>query len=213
MALTQEEIQEVAVKVAEILSSSSQGVGEVPVVDSVTGIVSLPAIKKVGSIESVVSAPIALLKGKDGREFLMRVTETAIQWRYTGGEWEDLIAREVLLLPAAEIVGQLTLALNAATARLNDINIEWSALSQNIATAVAFAIEIASHPTYIDSDGFVYEWDPEEKDYVKTEKNLRGSIGPSGVYYGSPEHAPGDADLVIDPSGPATAFNNWNNNW
>lgn len=105
--MTQDEIQQIAARVAEVLAASSQGVGEVPVVDSVAGIVSLPAIKQVGSIETVVSAPIALLKGKDGREVSFRLTETAIQWQYTGGQWTDLITREVLLLPATDLMDAL----------------------------------------------------------------------------------------------------------
>lgn len=213
MALTQEEIQQVAVQVADILSSSSQGVGEVPVVDSVAGIVSLPAIKKTGTIETVVSAPVALLKGKDGREVLLRLTETAIQWSYTGGTWADLITREVLLLPATEIVSQLTTALNVATARLNDINIEWSALSQEITAAVSVTLDVASHPTHIGEDNYVYQWDVEGQEYIKTNVYVRGERGPSGVYYGRPDDAPADADFVIDPAGEATQYNNWKNNW
>lgn len=134
--MTPEEIQQIAARVAEVLAASSQGVGEVPVVDSVAGIVSLPAIKQVGSIETVVSAPIALLKGKDGREVSFRLTETAIQWQYTGGQWTDLITREVLLLPAQEVVAQLTAALNAATAKLNDINVEWGTIKPQMNEAI-----------------------------------------------------------------------------
>ncbi|MDD4516462.1 hypothetical protein [Massilibacteroides sp.] len=214
MALTNEEIQQVAVQVAEILSASSQGVSEVPVVESVAGIVSLPAIKRVGTIESVVSAPISLLKGKDGREILLRLTDTAIQWQYAGGAWADLITREVLLLPATEIIGQLTVALNAATGRLNDINIEWSALSDNVSTAVAYAIEIASHPTHVGEDNYVYEWDVENKEYVKTSVNVRGERGQSGVQLVDDlSEDDGVSEVVILQTGEPSVFENWTKEW
>lgn len=214
MALTQEEIQQVAVQVAEILSTSSQGVSEVPVVESVAGIVSLPAIKRVGTIESVVSAPIALLKGKDGREISLRLTETAIQWQYAGGAWADLITREVLLLPATEIIAQLTTALNTATGRLNDINIEWSQLSDNVSTAVALALEVASHPTRVGEDNYVYEWDVENKEYVKTSVNVRGERGQSGVQLVDDlSEDDGVSEVVILQTGEPSVFENWTKEW
>lgn len=65
-ALTQVEIQEIALKVKTLLAQESQGVGEITVVNSLDGIRSLPALKSVGDDDTVVEAPLSLLKGDIG---------------------------------------------------------------------------------------------------------------------------------------------------
>lgn len=65
-ALTQVEIQEIASKVKALLAQESQGVGELTIVNSLDGIRSLPALKSVGDDDTVVEAPLSLLKGDIG---------------------------------------------------------------------------------------------------------------------------------------------------
>ncbi|KAA6347962.1 hypothetical protein EZS27_004583 [termite gut metagenome] len=60
--LTEAEIQELAKRVASIIRVGSKGVGELPVADSLTNLVSLPTLRVNGGIPEVVLAPIHLLQ-------------------------------------------------------------------------------------------------------------------------------------------------------
>lgn len=66
MAYKREELDYIAAQlipvVLEKLGVESQGVSEVEVVSDLTGVLSLPAYKKIGGVEKVVEAPISLLQ-------------------------------------------------------------------------------------------------------------------------------------------------------
>ena len=53
--------EELAIRVAKILAASSQGVSEIPVVEAMDGITSLPCLRKVGDTEEVIEVPIPVL--------------------------------------------------------------------------------------------------------------------------------------------------------
>lgn len=86
MALTTQELTDIARQVKDFLLLDSQGVGEIPVASDLIGVSSLPVLKSVDGAESVVSAPISLLLSQ------MRVTLTHIQWKNGSNEWANLIA-------------------------------------------------------------------------------------------------------------------------
>ena len=86
MEVTPELIQELAKAVKALLANESQGVGEIIVVKSLDNILSLPALRVVGDDETVVEAPLTLLRVS------LRRSEAGIQWRQgDDGEWKDLI--------------------------------------------------------------------------------------------------------------------------
>jgi hypothetical protein len=62
MQTTEAEIQELASRVAAILRVNSKGVGELPVADSLTGVLSLPTLRFNGGIAEVVIVPVNLLQ-------------------------------------------------------------------------------------------------------------------------------------------------------
>lgn len=66
MSYKREELDYIAAQlipvVLEKLGVESQGVSEVEVVSDLTGVLSLPAYKKIGGVEKVVEAPISLLQ-------------------------------------------------------------------------------------------------------------------------------------------------------
>ena len=96
-ALTPEQILVLAEQVAEILSTQSQGVGEVTKVTSLDGVYSLPALLFTGTDEAVVEAPLSLL-----RVWLQRSPD-AIQWKQGDtGEWQNLITIPDLTGPKGE---------------------------------------------------------------------------------------------------------------
>ncbi|MDH6357248.1 hypothetical protein [Parabacteroides sp. PF5-9] len=64
--ISTEQITEIAQRVKSLLSAESQGVGEIPVVNNLAGIRSLPALQRTGEIDKVVEAPLTLLIGETG---------------------------------------------------------------------------------------------------------------------------------------------------
>lgn len=60
--LTEAQIQAIAARVRNILRAESKGVGELPVVSSLDGVLTLPALRINGGIPEVVEAPVNLLQ-------------------------------------------------------------------------------------------------------------------------------------------------------
>lgn len=79
-ALTQVEIEEIATKVKALLAQDSQGVGELSIVSNLDGIRSLPALKRVGDDDTVVEAPLSLLRGKTGLTPILTFDIQAIEY-------------------------------------------------------------------------------------------------------------------------------------
>ena len=86
MALTAEELTDIARQVKDFLLLDSQGVNELPIASDLEGVSSLPVLKSIDGAESVVSAPISLLLSQ------MRVSLTHVQWKNGAGDWVNLIA-------------------------------------------------------------------------------------------------------------------------
>ena len=59
--MKEEELNSLANDVAKILVTTSQGVSEIPLVEEMDGINSLPCLRKVGDVEEVVEVPISVL--------------------------------------------------------------------------------------------------------------------------------------------------------
>lgn len=96
-SLTPEQVIVLAEQVAQILSAQSQGVGEVTKVTSLDGVFSLPALLFTGTDETVVEAPLSLL-----RVWIQRGSN-AIQWKQgDNGEWQNLISIPDLTGPKGE---------------------------------------------------------------------------------------------------------------
>lgn len=60
--LTEAQIQAIAARIRNILRAESKGVGELPVVSSLDGVLTLPALRMNGGIPEVVEAPVDLLQ-------------------------------------------------------------------------------------------------------------------------------------------------------
>lgn len=80
MVLDSIQFQQLVREVSQALSSNSEGVGEVPVVDTLSGISSLPALRLLNGLESVVEAPLSLLSkvAEDGAEQANEATRQAV---------------------------------------------------------------------------------------------------------------------------------------
>lgn len=86
--LTDEQFLQLVIKVANELALKSQGTSQVEIVKNLDGIYHLPATRIINDDETIVSAPIALLHGK---ELAIRVTDTAIQSQLGQDSWKDII--------------------------------------------------------------------------------------------------------------------------
>lgn len=89
-----EDLQKIAAAVEDLIASTAKDPGQYEEVDSLTGVSSLPAFQVLGSTYKLVRVALSVLKGVDGREVFLQVNQdkTYIQWRYTDGNWQNLVA-------------------------------------------------------------------------------------------------------------------------
>ncbi len=66
--------EQLAPLVRDIISTGSQGVGEIPKTNSVDGVYSLPALKQAGNTYNVVEVPLTLLMGATGKTPALKFT-------------------------------------------------------------------------------------------------------------------------------------------
>ena len=92
--ITPEDLQKIAAAVEDLIASTAKDPGQYEEVDSLTGVSSLPAFQVLGSTYKLVRVALSVLKGVDGREVFLQVNQdkTYIQWRYTDGNWQNLVA-------------------------------------------------------------------------------------------------------------------------
>lgn len=90
--ITPEDLQKIAAAVENLIGSTAKDPGQYEEVQSLTGISSLPVFQVLGNTYKLVRVAVSVLKGVDGREVSLQVTKDYIQWRYTDGNWQNLIA-------------------------------------------------------------------------------------------------------------------------
>jgi hypothetical protein len=61
-------LNDLVAMIVDVLNRQSTGVGEFPAVDSLNGVVSLPAIRGAGTTNEIVTVAMSLLKGTDGAD-------------------------------------------------------------------------------------------------------------------------------------------------
>ena len=87
-----EDIQKIASAVNDLLLTTSKDPGQYEEADSLQGISSLPVFRQMGSAYELVRVAVSILKGVDGKQIVLQVTDDYIQWRYEDGNWSNLIA-------------------------------------------------------------------------------------------------------------------------
>lgn len=92
--ITPEDLQKIVAAVEDLIASTAKDPGQYEEVSSLTGVSSLPAFQVLGSTYKLVRVALSVLKGVDGREVFLQVNQdkTYIQWRYTDGNWQNLVA-------------------------------------------------------------------------------------------------------------------------
>jgi hypothetical protein len=176
--ITPEDLQKIAVAVEDLIASTAKDPGQYEEVSSLTGVSSLPAFQVLGSTYKLVRVALSVLKGVDGREVFLQVNQdkTYIQWRYTDGNWQNLVALSDLKGTAGD----------TPVFRTGSTGIEWKYTSEE---DTAYRVLVP----YDDLKLKFSDLTPEQKDELKlhfsdlTEedkaelKGEKGDIGPQGL--------------------------------
>lgn len=176
--ITPEIKQQIAAAVVDLIASTAKDPGQYEEVSSLTGVSSLPAFQVLGSTYKLVRVALSVLKGVDGREVFLQVNQdkTYIQWRYTDGNWQNLVALSDLKGTAGD----------TPVFRTGSTGIEWKYTSEE---DTAYRVLVP----YDDLKLKFSDLTPEQKDELKlhfsdlTEedkaelKGEKGDIGPQGL--------------------------------
>lgn len=176
--ITPEDLQKIAAAVEDLIASTAKDPGQYEEVSSLTGVSSLPAFQVLGSTYKLVRVALSVLKGVDGREVFLQVNQdkTYIQWRYTDGNWQNLVALSDLKGTAGDTPVFCT----------GSTGIEWKYTSEE---DTAYRVLVP----YDDLKLKFSDLTPEQKDELKlhfsdlTEedkaelKGEKGDIGPQGL--------------------------------
>lgn len=90
--ITPEILEKITSEVVNNIQTTSKDPGQYEEVESLTGITSIPVFQQSGSTFKLVRVLLSILKGVDGKEVHLQSTETHLQWRWTDGMWNNLIA-------------------------------------------------------------------------------------------------------------------------
>lgn len=176
--ITPEDLQKIAAAEEDLIASTAKDPGQYEEVSSLTGVSSLPAFQVLGSTYKLVRVALSVLKGVDGREVFLQVNQdkTYIQWRYTDGNWQNLVALSDLKGTAGD----------TPVFRTGSTGIEWKYTSEE---DTAYRVLVP----YDDLKLKFSDLTPEQKDELKlhfsdlTEedkaelKGEKGDIGPQGL--------------------------------
>lgn len=176
--ITPEDLLKIAAAVEDLIASTAKDPGQYEEVSSLTGVSSLPAFQVLGSTYKLVRVALSVLKGVDGREVSLQVNQdkSYIQWRYTDGIWQNLVALSDLKGTAGD----------TPVFRTGSTGIEWKYTSEE---DTAYRVLVP----YDDLKLKFSDLTPEQKDELKlhfsdlTEedkaelKGEKGDVGPQGL--------------------------------
>lgn len=178
MAWTEQDYQEIVAR----LKTESQGVGDVPNAETLTGISSLPAYQEKDGEDIIVSAPLELLAAP--------ALDAADKANTAAAKAEsNATAAQTAANSANEKAGLAALAASDANAAKEGAetatqsanaaasNAEEKAAAAN--TAALNAEKVANNPTYIGKDHYVYVYNKDTESFDKTDIYCKGEPGSS----------------------------------
>lgn len=152
--LSDAQILQLAYRVRGIIRSEAKTVPEVPPVDTLEGIESLPVVQKIGGVYKYVRAPIHLL------------AEPA--WDAVAGYIDDMKA-------AIEKMEKTITAAETATSDSKAVTAESRKQIELCKEATAYAMEVLAHPPIVGEDNLLYVYDIGLEVYVSTGHNMKGA--------------------------------------
>ena len=178
MAWTEQDSQEIVAR----LKTESQGVGDVPNAETLTGISSLPAYQEKDGEDIIVRAPLELLAAPALEAAdKANAAATEAESNATAAQTAANSANEKagLAAQAASDVNAAKEGAEAATQSANNAasNAEEKAAAAN--TAALNAEKVANNPTYIGKDHYVYVYNKDTESFDKTDIYCKGEPGSS----------------------------------
>ena len=178
MAWTEQDYQEIVAR----LKTESQGVGDVPNAETLTGISSLPAYQEKDGEDIIVSAPLELLAAPALEAAdKANAAATKAESNATAAQTAANSANEKagLAAQAASDANAAKEGTEAATQSANNAasNAEEKATAAN--TAALNAEKVANNPTYIGKDHYVYVYNKDTESFDKTDIYCKGEPGSS----------------------------------
>lgn len=178
MAWTERDYQEIVAR----LKTESQGVGDVPNAETLTGISSLPAYQEKDGEDIIVSAPLELLAAPalDAAD-KANAAATKAEENANAAQTAANSANEKagLAAQAASDANAAKEGTETATQSANNAasNAEEKATAAN--TAALNAEKVANNPTYIGKDHYVYVYNKDTESFDKTDIYCKGEPGSS----------------------------------
>lgn len=180
MAWTEQDYQEIVAR----LKTESQGVGDVPNAETLTGISSLPAYQEVEGqdMPKIVRAPLTLLAAPALEAAdKANAAATKAESNATAAQTAANSANEKagLAAQAASDANAAKEGAETATQSANNAasNAEEKAAAAN--TAAQDAEKVANNPTYIGKDHYVYVYNKDTESFNKTDIYCKGEPGSS----------------------------------
>lgn len=178
MAWTEQDYQEIVAR----LKTESQGVGDVPNAETLTGISSLPAYQEKDGEDIIVSAPLELLAAPalDAAD-KANAAATKAESNATAAQTAANSANEKAGL-AAQAASDANAAKEGAETATQSANAAASNAEEKAAaanTAALNAEKVANNPTYIGKDHYVYVYNKDTESFDKTDIYCKGEPGSS----------------------------------
>lgn len=178
MAWTEQDYQEIVAR----LKTESQGVGDVPNAETLTGISSLPAYQEKDGEDIIVRAPLELLAAPALEAAdKANAAATKAESNATAAQTAANSANEKAGL-AAQAASDANAAKEGAEAATQSANIAASNAEEKAAaanTAAQDAEKVANNPTYIGKDHYVYVYNKDTESFDKTDIYCKGEPGSS----------------------------------
>ena len=178
MAWTEQDLREIVAR----LKTESQGVGDVPNAETLTGISSLPAYQEKDGEDIIVRAPLELLAAPalDAAD-KANAAATKAESNATAAQTAANSANEKagLAAQAASDANAAKEGAETATQSANNAasNAEEKAAAAN--SAAQDAEKVANNPTYIGKDHYVYVYNKDTESFDKTDIYCKGEPGSS----------------------------------
>lgn len=178
MAWTEQDYQEIVAR----LKTESQGVGDVPNAETLTGISSLPAYQEKDGEDIIVRAPLELLAAPalDAAD-KANAAATKAESNATAAQTAANSANEKaeLAAQAASDVNAAKEGAETATQSANNAASNAEEKSSLANTAAQDAEKVANNPTYIGKDHYVYVYNKDTESFDKTDIYCKGEPGSS----------------------------------
>ncbi|WP_233202183.1 collagen-like triple helix repeat-containing protein [Parabacteroides provencensis] len=85
-----------------------------------------------------------------------------------------------LMKPATDAAAEVRQEMVRISQEVSQVITDTNTAKQGAIEAAGAALNVATHPTYIGDDNYVYEWDIENQQYVKTTIYAKGDTGAKG---------------------------------